>query len=533
MKSAMLLSAACKSVVFPKHAQLAVCSGCVRLLSKLIAHGSRSLLESGYGEIRSRFRRNSVNRSVVTSAILWALCLTVHAEDAKPVTYDDHVATIFKKHCLQCHGDSKQEAGLNLASYLSIRKGGSGGEVVVAGRSSSSRLFKAITEEDPEARMPPQNDPLPKEQIALIQAWIDTGLRQSSGSSPVAVRKLGFTPTAVDKSDGPPPMPQNLTAIESARLIRPFPVIALAASPRAPLIAVSSYERIDFVDPSSRNLIGSVPFPEGEPHLLRFNRSGSVLLAAGGRPVQNGVAVLYDVKTGRRLAEIGNETDVVLAADLSVDEQQIAIGGSSRVVIVYSTETGSLVRSLVKHTEWITAIAYSPDGKLLATGDRVGNIHLWDAAIGAVVLPLSEHKASITSLSWRSDSQVLASSGEDGMIVWWDVAKGWPAVSKADAHPPQRPAGVFGKIANGVLAASFGSGGELVTCGRDRTVRLWASDGNLLKAFGPDSNKAGDSQISSIRILPLQVSLTFDGRIVVSGDSAGQLNSWPIESVQK
>jgi WD40 repeat protein len=348
---------------------------------------------------------------LVTAIVMWSVCLVVHAEEAKPITYDDHVATIFKKHCLQCHVDSKQEAGLNLANYLSIRKGGSGGEVVVAGRSSSSRLFKAITDEDPEARMPPKNDPLPKEQIALIKSWIDTGLRQTSSSSPVATRTLGFTPTAVVKSDGPSPMPGPLPVVEPVKLNRPFPVLALAASPRALLLAVTSYERIDFVDPLTRNVIGSVPFPEGEPHVLRFSRSGSVLLAAGGRPVQNGVAVLFDVKTGKRLAEIGEETDVVIAADLSADERHIAIGGSGRVVKVYSTETGSLVHSLVKHTEWITAIAYSPDGKLLATADRVGNIHLWDGVSGGVVLPLAEHKASVTSLAWRSDSQVLASTG--------------------------------------------------------------------------------------------------------------------------
>ncbi len=528
MKSAMLLLARTKSALFPDGA---LRGWLLTPSSTSVARSSAGLHEPSDGEQCLHWLRQTLNLSLKISTIIGMCCMVVMAEDAKSITYDDHVAPIFRKHCLQCHGDSKQEAGLNLAGYLSTRKGGSGGEVVVAGRSSSSRLFKAITEEDPEARMPPKNDPLPKEQIALIKSWIDTGLRQSFGSSPVTMRKLGFTPTAFEKVDGPPPMPQNLPAIESVRLIRSFPVLALAASPRAPLIAVSSYERIDFVDPSTRNLIGSVPFPEGEPHFLRFNRSGSVLLVAGGRPVQNGVAVLYDVKTGKRLAEIGNETDVVLAADLSADEKQIAIGGSSRVVKVYSTETGSLVRSLVKHTEWITAIAYSPDGKLLATGDRVGNIHLWDVFSGGVVLPLSEHKASITSLSWRSDSQVLASSGEDGLIAWWEVANGWPLVSKADAHPPQRSAGVFGKIANGVLAASFGPGGQLITCGRDRTVRLWASAGNLLKTF--DSSPVGDSQISGTRLLPLQAVFTFDGNSVVSGDSAGQIKSWPIEAVQK
>ena len=528
MKSAMFLFAQSKAACVSTLMRVECRSRLMGPLKVLNVHPTRRFSEQRANEKRSRCEQKAFIQSLFAATILMSICVVINAEETKPTTYDDHVAVIFKKHCLQCHGDSKQEAGLNLASYLSIRKGGSGGEVVVAGRSSSSRLFKAITAEDPETRMPPKNDPLPKEQIALIKSWIDTGLRQTSGSSPVAMRTLGFTPTAVVKTDGPAPMPENLPVIESAGLIRPFPVLALAASPRAPLVAVASYERIDFVDPSTRKVIGSVPFPDGEPHVLRFNRSGSVLLAAGGRPVQNGVAVLYDVKSGKRLAEIGNETDVVLAADLSADEQQIAIGGSGRVVKVYSTESGSLVRTLVKHTEWITTIAYSPDGKLLATADRVGNIHLWDAVSGGVVLPLAEHKASVTSLTWRSDSQMLVSSGEDGLIVWWEVAKGWPAFSKADAHPPQRPAGVFGKIANGVLDARFGSGGELITCGRDRSVRIWASDGNLLKTFNPESNK-----ISGIRILPLQAVLTFDGALAVSGDSAGQLSSWPIEGVRK
>ena len=327
---------------------------------------------------------------------------------------------------------------------------------------------------------------------------------------PRLAHSLGFTPQPIDQGlDGPPPTPGRLPAIDRAKTVRPFPVLALAASPRAPLVAVASYECIDFIDPATRGIICSVAFAEGEPHVLRFNRSGSVLLAAGGRPVQNGAAVLFDVKTGKRLAEIGNETDAVIAADLSADERRVAIGGSGRVVKVFSTEKGTLLHTLVKHTDWITAIAFSPDGKLLATGDRIGNIHLWDAGSGGVVLPLSEHKGAVRSLAWRSDSQVLASCGEDGLIVWWDVAKGWPTTTKSDAHPPRRPAGVYGKIANGVLDAAFGPKGELITCGRDdRTVQLWASDARELKTFSLDADsQANLASPAGIRVTPDGVAL--------------------------
>jgi WD40 repeat protein len=138
-----------------------------------------------------------------------------------------------------------------------------------------------------------------------------------------------------------------------------------------------------------------------------------------------------------------------------------------------------------------------------------------------VVLPLSEHKGAIRSLAWRGDGQVLASTGEDGLIVWWDVARGWPSITKPDAHPPERPAGVHGKIASGVLDAAFGPTGELVTAGRDRKVRLWAEDGRELKTFAIDGASS-----PGIRVLPTRVALTFDGSTVVAGDSAGRIHSW-------
>jgi mono/diheme cytochrome c family protein len=480
-----------------------------------------------------------MNRPLDRWCLLATICLLAcgtqaRADESKPITFEDHVASILKRHCLQCHGESKQKAGLDLSSYASVLKGSTGGAVIVAGRSSASRIIQAITAEDPAERMPPENDPLPREQIATIRSWIDSGLRQNTASSAVSSSGIGFTPTALTAFDGIAPMPDQWPTVERPKLLRPFPVLSLATSPRAPLAAVASYEMIDLIDPDTRKVLGSRPFPPGEPHVLRFSRSGAVLLAAGGRPVQNGSAVLFDVKSGKKLAEIGDETDEVIAADMSANEDQVAIGGSGRVIKVYSTVSGKLLHTLIKHTDWITALAFSPDGKLLATGDRNGNIHLWDAKGGGIVLPLSEHKGAIRALSWRSDSQVLASAGEDGLLVWWDVARGWPSITRADAHPPERPAGYFGKIANGVLDAAFGLRGELVTCGRDRAVRVWSDTGQEFKRFMlDDANMATTFAKTGVRILPTRVALSFDGTRAIAGDTAGKIHSWVIDRTQK
>lgn len=433
--------------------------------------------------------------------------------------FDEDIKPLLRRHCLKCHGEDEQKAGLNLQTYAAAMKGGSGGEIVVAGRSSQSQLFLAITDPDDDARMPPNKPMIPREQIALIQKWIDTGLRENSGSnSMVAARDTSFQPAsgAGNKPENPA-MPENLPKISIPEVIRPLPVLALDASPWAPLVAVSGQDHVTLLNTDTEEEIGKLAFPEGVPHVIRFSRDGAVLMVAGGQPVQSGRAVLFDVKTGKRLAEIGDEIDAVLAADLSPDQQLLALGGSGNIVKVHSTVDGALKYRIDKHTDWITAIAFSPDGATLATADRAGGLHLWDAKSGGIRLSLLEHKASIRALDWRSDSRFLASVAEDGHVIWWDVKDGWPTINKPNAHPPQRPPGTFGVIPNGVLAASFGENGQLSTAGRDGFVQLWDEKGNSLKKFPIESG------------LPISAGLSHDGQIVLGGSSDGAVRFWRLK----
>ncbi|MCX6851882.1 MAG: hypothetical protein NTY98_23530 [Verrucomicrobia bacterium] len=437
------------------------------------------------------------------------LLTSAHAADAV-ITYDEHIKPIFREHCLKCHGDDEQKADLNLANFTAVLKGGSGDKAVIAGRASQSLLFTAITAEDDAERMPPKKAAIPAPQIELIREWIQGGLRESSASkSLIAERDTTFTPTTDIKLDGPPPMPESLPPFTPPALKRPLPIVAMAASPRAPLIAVAGHEHVRFLDATTQREIGALTFPEGQPNVIRFSADGRVLMVAGGKPVQSGSVVLFDVKTGKRLTTIGDETDAVLAADLSPDQQFVALGGSGKIVKIYGTADGKLRHKLTKHTDWITALAFSPDGKKLASSDRAGGIHLWDPTGGGILLSLSEHKASVRALAWRSDSKMLASGGEDGLLIWWDAKDGWPAITKTNAHPPERPQGSYGKIPNGVLALAFGPKGELLSAGRDNQARLWDASGGSVKSF------------SSGGILPLQTTITFDGKGLFAGGADG------------
>lgn len=441
--------------------------------------------------------------------------LAVPAPTAAVVTYDDQIKPIFREHCQKCHGEDEPKAGINLGSYDTALKGGSAGPVLVAGRASASILFNAITDENDDKRMPLRNTPLSQAKIELIREWIQTGLRETEKSASLtANRDIGFHPVVETKLDGPPPMPENLPPVPAAKAKHPFPVVAMAASPTAPLLAVAEFERVQLLDLNTRQPLGELAFPEGQPNVLRFSRDGRTLLVAGGKPVQSGSVVLFDVRSGKRLAKIGDELDAVLAADLSPDQRLVALGGSGKSVKVYNTADGKLRYKLTRHTDWITALAFSPDGKTLASSDRAGAIHLWDAEAGAILLTLAEHKASVRTLAWRADGKMLASGGEDGVLIWWDASDGWPAVIKNNAHAPKRPEGTFGVLPNGVLAAAFGPAGELLTAGRDRQIRVWNATGGQLRAMPLDS------------ALPIQTAVSRDGKTFVAGDAAGQLHYW-------
>ena len=216
------------------------------------------------------------------------------------------------------------------------------------------------------------------------------------------------------KPVGPPAMPESLSTEPVVVSPRAARIVAMAASPWAPLVAVAGHKQVlALSDRPTAISPGFFPFPEGTIHVLKFSRNGSLLLAGGGRGGQSGLAVVLDVKNGKRVFEIGKEYDAVLAADISPDHGQVALGGPSRIVRVYNTSDGQLQFEMKKHTEWITALEFSPDGVLLATGDRNNGLVVWEAQTGREFFDLRGHTAAITDVSWRLDSNVLASSSED------------------------------------------------------------------------------------------------------------------------
>lgn len=99
------------------------------------------------------------------------------ASTQKPVTFAKDIKPIFEKSCLKCHGEEKQKGDLRLDTIEAVKKGSEHGPVVVVGNSAKSSLVHSVAGLIEDGLMPPKGDPLTKEQIGLIRAWIDQGAK--------------------------------------------------------------------------------------------------------------------------------------------------------------------------------------------------------------------------------------------------------------------------------------------------------------------------------------------------------------------
>ncbi|MFM7517412.1 MAG: c-type cytochrome domain-containing protein [Pirellula sp.] len=440
--------------------------------------------------------------TVLAGALASSFAVGVHAQDAAKITYDDHIKPIFREHCSSCHNNNAKKGGLSLESYQATMAGGSSGEVLVAGDLDASRLY-ALTAHKEQPTMPPMQDKIAQAKIDLLKTWVEQGMPENSGS---AIRKPMANAAAISvatagRPEGPPPMPASVLKQTPLYTAKASSISALGAAPWSPLIAVGGQRQVTLYHSVTGQLMGILPFPEGEPQSITFSRDGKLILIGGGRHSVDGYAVLCDLATGNRIAKVGDELDIVMAADISDDNRLIALAGPQKMVRVYDTLTGERKWEQKKHTDWIYAVRFSPDGLLLATADRAAGLVIWESATGKMYADLQGHKNEIRSLAWRPDSGAVVSASLDGTLKMWDMNES-KLLKSWDAHP------------GGAAAIAIANDGVMVSTGKDRKVKVWDAAGNAAGEM-PALEEAGQ-----------EVAITVDSQHVVSGDWLGNVRVW-------
>ena len=412
-------------------------------------------------------------RLIGTLLILAWLCTPpLRGEETR--NFEDHILPLLREHCANCHRPGKTRGGLDVTTMEKLEKGGSAGPSVIPGLAENSPLFRAMAHIGNEEPMPPEQDKLPPHILAAFKLWIEGGLKPNASGrarEARAVVQLTVDASTLGAPATPPVFIRSLPPrTDAPQLVRALPVMALAANPWAPIVAVGGQDETVLHDLSDGHRIGALPFAAGEVRVLRFSHNGQVLLIGGGRPTSSGKVQLVELKTGKPLTTVADDFDVVLAADLSPDQSLVATAGPEKLVRVYRVADGALVWSMKKHADFITSLEFSPDGKHLASADRAGGIFITDATNGKNPRLLAGATDAVNQLAWRSDARSLAAACGDGQALLYDPTNA-RLVAKWPAHE------------GGCLSVAYSREGSLLTGGHDATASLWEESGKRISQF--------------------------------------------------
>lgn len=349
------------------------------------------------------------------ATVSWAQAIEGASGSSPMVTYEQ-VRVVLRKHCVSCHNQDELRGGLDLASQASIQAGSDSGPVVSPGRPEESLLYLASAHQtDP--KMPPNKPKIAQRELDLLRRWISGGM--PAGKSTGSPQNSLSSPIASSSVARPSIAPSTFTSITP--LQAKTAITALAMNSQGSQAAVSGMQQVVLLDLKERKWINALDFPEGEITALKYSIDGSMLVAAGGVGGLSGTVVGFSMKTGQRLFRLADETDTILAMDLSSDGKWVAVGGPNRNAKIYGVEDAQQVHTMRWHTDWVLSVAFSPDGLLLASGDRFGGLRVWEAATGKEFHTLRGHTDAVTNLLWSQNSEQLVSASLDGTLRIWDM----------------------------------------------------------------------------------------------------------------
>lgn len=159
----------------------------------------------------------------------------------------------------------------------------------------------------------------------------------------------------------------------------------------------------------------------------------------------------------------------VTCTDVSGDERTVYSGSKDCTIIKWDVETGKKLHTFRDsrkapngkgHADEVLALSSSSDGRYLASGGRDGLVYLWDARSDSLIKTFKSHRDSVSGLAFRHHTLDLFSSSFDRTVNVWNISE-MTFVETLFGH--QSPIqGIDALYQNRAL-----------TCGGDRTVRLW------------------------------------------------------------
>ena len=240
---------------------------------------------------------------------------------------------------------------------------------------------------------------------------------------------------------------------------------------------------------------------------LAFDPKSDRLVTAG----REGLARIWDIKP-KPQGEILAHPDRILSVATSALRGRIATGSTDGNILLWTVD-GQPLTTLPGHRGWVLDLEYNTAGDQLVSAGSDGTLQLWqvkDSQSGRQsssqtkrLQVINTNQGWVYEVHFSPDGQQLVSRGRDGSIKLWDL-KG-QLLAQFTGHQ------------GAIYAVKFSPNGQIIaTRGRDSTVRLWDLEGNPLAGL---RNHQGE--IYDMGFLP-------SGEQVVTAGADGTVRFWTL-----
>jgi hypothetical protein len=154
-----------------------------------------------------------------------------------------------------------------------------------------------------------------------------------------------------------------------------------------------------------------------------------------------------------------------------------------------------------------TSVAFSPDGHWIIAGLGDGTVKIWDTD-KLEARALTGHSLQAMSVSFSPDSKSFVSASTDCTVRVWDPGTGNLRLRMED-------------FPKGAMSVSFSSDGKFIAVGCAESV---------VRICDPVSNRERRRFTEGLQGAVLATSFSPDGKLVATGDHAGNVFLWEIES---
>ena len=235
----------------------------------------------------------------------------------------------------------------------------------------------------------------------------------------------------------------------------------------------------------------------------RFSPDGQRILTAS----YDSTARIWDATSGQELHKLDSHSDAVSSADFSRDGQRIVTASWDSTVRVWDTESGQELRKLEGNLGKMLSARFSPNGQQIVATDLDGTARVWNAESGQELHNLEGHSGGVASASFSRDGRRILTASWDGTARVWDAASG-QELHKLEGQ------------SIGLSSARFSHNEQwIVTASLDSTAWVWnAESGELLHKLEGHSGGLIDASFSR------------DGRQILTASHGGTAWVWDAES---